>query len=90
MAVKRYAATPIQKALEEAKKLTSNENISEVDTIDLLEKCKLILYRDIQKLVATSMERKLQSRESESLVSYTRLLKQLVNDEEKQANENKS
>jgi hypothetical protein len=83
--MKRYAKDPIREALEQAKVESSGE--SAVDLVDLLEKTKAILQREVQNLLAMSLEGKLKVRESESLVQYTKLLNQLVKDEEKKANE---
>jgi hypothetical protein len=86
--MRRYAKDPIKEALEQAK--AESSQISDVDLVDLLEKAKATLQREVQNLMRMSLEGKLKSRESEALVSYTKLLAQLVKDEEKRANESQS
>ena len=82
--MKRYAKDPIKVAIEQAKQ----EDISDVDLVDLLEKSKEIIRREIQNLLTMSLDGKLKVRESESLIQYTKLLNQLVKEEEKRASEN--
>ncbi len=63
---------------------------SAVDLVDQLEKCKEILRREISNLLQMSITGKLDTRASEGLVQYTKLLSQLVKEEEKRADEVKS
>jgi len=86
--MKRYPKDPIRVAADQAK-IEAETQVSDVDLVDLYEKTKLILQREIQNLTRMSIEGKLKSRESEALVSYTNLLAKLMKEEEKQANEGK-
>lgn len=83
--MKRYPKDPIREALEQAKQ----SEVSDTDLVDLLEKSKMIIQREIQNLLILSAQGKLKVRESESLVAYTKLLNQLVKEEEKRADEAK-
>jgi hypothetical protein len=86
LALKRYPKDPIKVALEEAQ----NTDISDTDLVDLLEKSKMIIQREVQNLLILSAQGKLKVRESESLVQYTKLLNQLVKEEQQRADEDKS
>ncbi len=90
--MKRYAKDPIAEALYDARELVKVEGTgeSDVDLVDLLEKTKEILRREVQNLLAMSLDGKLKTRESESLIQYTKLLSQLVKEEERRASEDKS
>lgn len=53
----------------------------DIDLPDLLDKSKEILRREVQNLLALSLKGKLDSRNAECLVSYTKLLSTMVKEE---------
>jgi hypothetical protein len=65
------------------------EQPSTIDLVDLLEQAKVTLQREITNLRDRSSQGKLKTREADNLVRYTKLLAQLVKEEEKRANEAK-
>ena len=79
----------ISKPITNSPGVPIQSNESDVDLVDLLEKSKEILRREVQNLLAMSLDGKLKTRESESLIQYTKLLSQLVKEEEKRASEDK-
>jgi hypothetical protein len=58
---------------------------SAVDLLDLLEDGKATLKREIEALGRQSKERPLKALEADTLISYIKLLKVLVKDEEAEA-----
>lgn len=89
--MKRYPKDPIAEALTNAQDLVKADgNVSDIDLVDLLEKSKEIIRREIHNLMKISMTGKLKVRESEALVQYTKLLSALVKEEEKRLHEDQS
>jgi hypothetical protein len=65
-----------------SKALPENPSIEEdVDVLDLYDKGKEILRREIKNLMMASMDGPLKARQSESLISYINLLNKMVKEE---------
>lgn len=73
----------VDKALKNIGKVEVSEEVltEDVDVLDLYDKGKEILRREIKNLLMNSMKGPLKSRQSETLVSYINLLNKMVKEE---------
>ena len=60
---------------------------STIDLIDQLEMLKKTMQYEIKRLYIAAQQRQLTVKDSEALIQYTKLVNQLVKDEERKASE---